>query len=384
MNFERVFAVAQREWREILRDRIYFLLAFLLPVMLMLVFGYGMSQDIENIAFAVVDEDRTPLSRDYAHHFIESRYFSFQGYLPSANAADRLLAERKLRVVIVIGPRFEQQLLAGRSGQVQTLIDGTFTTSTRTIQAYVEAINLAASTSIQTGYLARRLGLPLERAAGLLHPVVLDVRYLYNQEVRSIWSVAPGLIMMILMLVPPLLMALSVVREKETGAIYNVCTSTITRAEFLTGKLLPSVTISGINAGILWLLATLYFHTPFKGSFLFFAFATLLYILCTTSLGLLISLLVRTQQAAMIISLVMSIIVSIQFSGLITPVSSLSGGNYAIAHAFPAMYYNAVVKGAFLKAVGLDVLWPQLLLFVLYATAVFFLCYLLFHKRTRT
>lgn len=384
MNFARVFAVAQREWREILRDRIYFLLAFLLPVMLMLVFGYGMSQNIENIAFAVVDEDRTPLSRDYAHHFIESRYFSFKGYLPDADAADRMLAQRKLRVVIVIGPNFAEQLSAGRTATVQTLIDGTFTASTRTIQAYVEAINLAASTSIRAGYLARRLGLPHARVAAMLQPAVLDVRYLYNQEVRSIWSVAPGLIMLILMLVPPLLMALSVVREKETGAIYNVCTSTITRAEFLTGKLLPSVTISCINAGILWLLATSYFGTPFKGSLAFFAAATLLYILCTTALGLLISLLVRTQQAAMIISLVMSIIVSIQFSGLITPVSALSGGNYAIAHAFPAMYYNTVVKGAFLKAVGFEVLWPELLLFTLYAIALFFLCHLLFRKRTRT
>lgn len=384
MNFTRVFAVAQREWREILRDRIYFLLAFLLPVMLMLVFGYGMSQDIENIAFAVVDEDRTPLSRDYAHHFIESRYFSFKGYLPDADAADRLLTQRKLRVVIVIGPRFAEELRAGRIGRVQTLIDGTFTASTRTIQAYVEAINLAASTGIRAGYLARRLGLPHARVVALLQPVVLDVRYLYNQEVRSIWSVAPGLIMLILMLVPPLLMALSVVREKETGAIYNVCTSTITRAEFLTGKLLPSVSISCINAGILWLLATLYFNTPFKGSLLFFALATLLYILCTTALGLLISLLVRTQQAAMIISLVMSIIVSIQFSGLITPVSALGGGNYAIAHAFPAMYYTTVVKGAFLKAVGFEVLWPELLLFAAYATVLFLLCHLLFRKRNRT
>lgn len=384
MKLARVLAVAQREWREILRDRIYFLLAFLLPVMLMLVFGYGMSQDIENVAFAVVDEDRTPMSRDYARHFVESRYFSFKGYLSDADAADRLLARRKLRVVIVIGPRFAEQLRAGRTAQVQTLIDGTFTTSTRTIQAYVEAINLAANAEIRTGFLARRLGLPPQRVAELLHPVVLDVRYLYNQEVRSIWSVAPGLVMLILMLVPPLLMALSVVREKETGAIYNVCASTITRAEFLIGKLLPSVTISCANAGILWLLATWHFGAPFKGSLSFFAVATLLYILCTTALGLLISLLVRTQQAAMIISLVMSIIVSIQFSGLITPVNALSGANYAIAHAFPAMYYQAVVKGAFLKAVGFDVLWPQLLVFGLYAIAAFLVCHLLFRKRTRT
>ena len=278
MNLERVFAVAQREWREILRDRIYFLLAFLLPVMLMLVFGYGMSQDIENIAFAVVDEDHTPTSRDYAHHFIESRYFSFKGYLPNANAADRLLAERKLRVVVVIGPRFEQELLDGRSGRVQTLIDGTFTTSTRTIQAYVEAINQAASTEMRTGYLARRLGLPLERAAGLLRPVTLEVRYLYNQEVRSIWSVAPGLIMMILMLVPPLLMALSVVREKETGAIYNVYASTVTRGEFLVGKLAPNVAIGVVNAAVLWMIAVFYFRAPFKGSLACFAAGTLLYL----------------------------------------------------------------------------------------------------------
>ena len=384
MNLARVFAVAQREWREIVRDRMYFLLAFLLPVMLMLVFGYGMSLDIENIAFAVVDEDQTQMSRDYAHHFIESRYFSFKGYLPDAEAAGRLLARRQLRVVVVIGPRFSKELLAGREARVQTLIDGTFTTSTRTIQAYVEAINMAANTGVRAAYLARHLGLPLERVADLLQPVVLDVRYLYNQEVRSIWSVAPGLIMLILMLVPPLLMALSVVREKETGAIYNVCSSTITRAEFLTGKLLPSIAISCLNAAILWLLATQYFGAPFKGSLVLFAVATLLYILCTTALGLLISLVVRTQQAAMIISLVMSIIVTIQFSGLITPVNALTGGNYAIAHAFPAMYYDATVKGAFLKAVGFEVLWPQLLLFVLYASALFVLCHLLFRKRTRT
>ena len=382
MNLTRVFTVAQREWREILRDRIYFLLAFLLPVMLMLVFGYGMSQDIENIAFAVVDEDHTQMSRDYAHHYIESRYFSFKGYLPDAEAADRLLAKRKRRLGLPPS-RVAEQLRAGRAAQVQTLIDGTFTTSTRTIQAYIEAINLAANANIRGGYVARRLGLPPSRVAELLNPVQLEVRYLYNQEVRSIWAVAPGLIMLILMLVPPLLMALSVVREKETGAIYNVCSSTITRAEYLTGKLLPSVAISCVNAVILWLLATRYFGAPFKGSLLFFGVSTLLYILCTTALGLLISLLVRTQQAAMIIAVVMSIIVSIQFSGLITPVSALTDANYAFAHAFPAMYYNTMVKGAFLKAIGFEVLWPQLLIFVFYAIALFLVCHRLFRKRTR-
>ena len=383
MNLRRVLAVARKEWREIVRDRIYFLLAFLLPVMLMLVFGYGLSQDVENVAFAVVDEDRTPMSRDYAHHFIESRYFSYQGHLATAAEADRLLADRKVRLVIVIGPNFEERLLEGRQAQAQALIDGTFTTSARTIRAYVEAINAAATARVQVGYLTRKLGLPTDRALELLQPVKLEVRYLYNQEVKSIWAVAPSLMMIILMLVPPLLMALSVVREKETGAIYNICSSTISRAEFLAGKLLPSIGIACVNAVILWALAVWYFRAPFKGSLPFFAFATLLYIFCTTGLGLLISLLAKTQQAAMIISTVMSVIVSIQFSGFITPVSSLRGGSWVLAHLFPAMYYNDVVKGVFLKGVGFAVLWTDIAAFLLYWAAVMALCHGLFRKRMR-
>ena len=383
MNLRRVLAVAHKEWREIVRDRIYFLLAFLLPVMLMLVFGYGMSQDVENVAFAVLDEDRTPMSRDYAHHFIDSRYFSYQGHLMSAKEADRLLADRKVRVVIVIGPSFERRILEGRGAEAQALIDGTFTTSARTIRAYVEAINAAASARVQVGYLTRKLGLSTDEAIQLLQPVKLEVRYLYNQEVRSIWAVAPSLMMLILILVPPLLMALSVVREKETGAIYNICASTITRAEFLAGKLLPIIGIAGANALILWGIAVWYFGAPFKGSAIFFVLATLTYVLCTTGLGLLISLLVKTQQAAMIISTVLSVIIAIQFSGFITPAASLQGGAWVVAHIFPALYYNDVVKGVFLKGVGFAVLWFDVAVFVLFACVVLVLCHALFRKRMR-
>lgn len=383
MNPRRVLAVAAKEWREIVRDRIYSLLAFLLPPMLMLVFGYGMSQDVENITLAALDQDRSAASRDYLSHFTGSRYFAFRGYLDSPRQIDPLLAGGRLRAVLVIPPRFEARLKAGRTARVQTLIDGTFTTSARTIQGYVEAINQAASTGLQIDYLASKAGIPPDRAALWLNPVRLETRYLYNQEVKSIWAVAPALIMFILTLVVPLLTALSVVREKETGAIYNVYASTVSRGEYLLGKLLPNVAIAAVNTVPLWLLAVYYFGAPFKGGLWFFACATLLYIVCVSTIGLFVSLLVRTQQAAMILSVVFSVIVSLQFSGLIAPVFSMTGANYVIAHLFPPMYFTSVMQGSFLKGIGFGLLWPDLLVFAAWGLGLGLVCHRMFRKRVR-
>ena len=384
MNRKRLLAVAYKEWREILRDRIFFLLAFGLPIVLMLVFGYGITPDVENVPLAIVDYDRSAMSRDYAQHYIKSRYFDCKGYLRSLQEAGTLLTGGQIRVTIVIPEHFQEELLEGRAVAIQTLIDGTNTGPARTIQGYIDAINSAVNGELQVGYSARRLGIPLERAQLMLQPVKLAVRYLYNQEVRTLWDIVPSLIMFILLLTAPLLTALSVVREKETGAIYNVYVSTISGAEFLAGKLLPNVLIAFINAVILWLMATFYFGAPFKGSLLFFFIATLFYVICVSSMGLLISLLVRTQVAALMIAVVLGFIIGIQFSGMLTPIASLTGSNYVIAHFFPAMYYNTVVQGTFLKGLGWTALWREVMLFVAYSAGLLGVCYCLFHKRMQT
>jgi ABC-2 type transport system permease protein/ribosome-dependent ATPase len=384
MNPKRLIAVAYKEWREILRDRIFFLLAFILPIVLMLVFGYGTTRDVENVPFAIVDYDHSSASRDYAQHYIDSRYFNFKGYLHSVGEIDRLLAGGQIRVAIVIPERFQKELLAGRSTTIQTLVDGTFTAPARTVQGYLDAINSAVNSQLQVDYIARHLGIPLERAQLMLQPIRMEVRYLYNQEVRTVWDRAPSLIMFILILTAPLLTALSVVREKETGTIYNIYASTISGAEFLAGKLLPNVLISFVNAIILWLMATLHFAAPFKGSIPFFFIATLFYVICTSSMGLLISLLVRTQTAALMVTVVLGFIIGVQFSGMLTPISSLTGSNYVIAHLFPAMYYNTVIQGTFLKGLGLAVLWREIAVFLVYSAVLLGMCYFLLHKRTRT
>jgi ABC-2 type transport system permease protein len=376
--------VALKEWKETTRDRLFLLLAFLLPALWLVVFGYGLNLDVENIPFAVLDRDRSELSRDYLHRFMQSRYLSFQGYADDERALDRLLTETKIRAAIIVPERFQEQLAAGEPASVQTLLDGTFPLHTDIAKGYVIAINQAFTEERLIEYLRRTRGLTQEQADALVRPLTVEVRYLYNEEVRSTWSMVPALVMFTLMLASPLLTALGVVREKETGSIYNIYSSTVSRAEFLTGKLLPYIVISLVNVCVLWLMAVGLFQVPFKGSFLLFFSASVLFVCCTTGIGLLISLLVQTQMAALIITMVVAMIPTILFSGLLVPVASLTRGAKVQAHLYPAMYYTNIVRGSFLKGVGADVLWTDLLALAMFAVALSGLTYRLFTKRPKT
>ena len=375
--------MAFKEWRETTRDRLFLSLAFLLPALWLVVFGYGLNLDVEDIPFAVVDRDHSELSREYLQRFIQSRYFSFRGYADEEPTLDRLLAETKIRAAIIVPERFQEQLAAGEPVAVQTLLDGTFPLHTDIAKGYVIAINQAFTEERLIDFLRRSRGLTQEQAGVLVHPLSVEVRYLYNEEVRSTWSMVPALVMFTLMLASPLLTALGVVREKETGSIYNIYSSTVTRAEFLTGKLLPYIVISLVNVCVLWLMAVGLFQVPFKGNFLLFFSASVLFVFCTTGIGLLISLLVQTQMAALIITMVVAMIPTILFSGLLVPVASLTRGAKVQAHLFPAMYYTDIVRGSFLKGVGVEVLWIDLLALAMFAAGMGGLTYQLFTKRPK-
>lgn len=375
--------MALKEWKETTRDRLFLLLAFLLPALWLVVFGYGLNLDVEDIPFAVVDRDHSELSRDYLQRFIQSRYFSFQGYADEERALDRLLTGSKIRAAIIVPKRFQEQLVAGDSVAVQTLLDGTFPLHTDIAKGYVIAINQSFTEDRLIEHLRRSRGLTREQAGALVRPLSVEVRYLYNEEVRSTWSMVPALVMFTLMLASPLLTALGVVREKETGSIYNIYSSTVSRAEFLTGKLLPYIVISLVNVCMLWLMAVGLFQVPFKGQFLLFFSASVLFVFCTTGIGLLISLLVQTQMAALIITMVVAMIPTILFSGLLVPVASLTQGAKVQAHLYPAMYYTNIVRGSFLKGVSVDVLWIDLLALAIFAAAISGITYRLFTKRPK-
>ena len=381
MSWRRVAAVARKEWQEIVRDRIVAALAFLLAPMLMLVLGYGMLEDLEHVPLAIADHDRSAASRDYARHFTESRYFRFLGEVTTEREIDRLLADGVVRVVLVIPEQFEATLTSGQPVAVQALLDGTFTRTARTVKAYLEAITAEVSRDVETRSLVARLGITPERAETLAAPLRMEVRYLYNQEARSIWGLGPSLVMFTLSLVTPLLTALNVVREKESGAIYNVYASTITRAEFLIGKLLPNVAVGCVNGVVLWAIALAAFGVPFKGSAPFLLVATTLYVVTAASAGLLVSLVVASQQAALSISLVLTMIIVIQYSGMITPLSSLTGVAWLIARVLPVSHYTTIVQGTFLKGAGLFELWTNAVVVAAHAALMFGAAWWLFRKR---
>ena len=384
INMTRVRAVAGKECREILRDRLFFTLAFVVPAFLMLMFGYGISLDVENIPFAVLDYDNSSMSRDYLHRFIDSRYFDYKGSVRTERDLDPMLAHSDIRFAIIVPPKFQENLLAGRPAGVQSIIDGTFPFRTSTSKGYVIAINAEFNGELLADYISRHLGVSQKQAAAMAQPVGLQLRYLYNQEMKSIWSIASAMMMLVLMICPPFLTALGVVREKENGSIYNIYASTVTRGEFLIGKLAPYVGISVINILILWFIATSVFGAPFKGNPLFFFIVSVIYVTCTTGIGLLVSLIVRTQVAAMMLTTIVTVVPSMLYSGLLVPIASMDAESKFEAHLFPAMYYTEIALGSFLKGIGLNQLWGNVLVLTLYAGVLWTLSYFLFHKRPKS
>lgn len=383
MNVRRIFAVVDKECREIVRDWLTLTMAFVLPSALLLLIGFGMTFDVENIPVAVVDRDRSAASRDYASRFTGSRYFDYKGHLSDERDATALLTDGKLRAVIIIPEQFERMLLSGRPAAVQILLDGAFPDRTRLTKGYINAINAAASEDSVARYLAQVRGQSIEDAKRSMAPFTLEVRYLYNQAVKSDWSIPPKLIMFILFFVPAFMTSLRVVREKEIGTIYNVYASPLTRLEFLVGKLLPYVVIAFVNLVLLWLLVLWVFEVPFKGSFALLLAAGGLYVIGTTALGMLVSVFVRTQMAAMVISLFISFVPALQYAGLEVPVASMGPDAQVVAHVVAAMHFTNIISGSFLKGVGLEVLWLDLVALAAYAASLVTLCYLLFRKRVR-
>lgn len=381
MNLTRVWAVTYKEWREILRDRLFFAMAFVLPVGIFLVLGFGISFDVEKIPFAVLDQDRSPMSRDFLHRFMDSRYFDYKGDVHSERELDPLLAHSDIRFAIIIPPRFQEQLLAGQASSIQSLIDGVFPYRAEVTKGYVAAIIGNFNAQSLADHLARKLGISKQQAMLQVSPVHLESRYLYNQALRSQWSISSGLMMLVLMVTPPFLTALGVVREKENGSIYNIYASTISRSEFILGKFLPYLLISCLNIVILWWVVMTVYGTPFKGHPLFYYAASVIYVICTAGVGLLVSLLVWTQVAAVMLTMVVSFVPAMLYSGLLVPIESMATATKIEAHLFPTLYFLRISWGSFLKGLGWTELWFDVCALLFYATLLWVVGFINFHKR---
>ena len=351
-SLARLTAVASRESKELLRDKVRMAFALLGAVFMMVIFGYGISLDVENLAFAVYDQDQSPQSRAYLEAFRSSRYFEEHAPIQSADELHKRLQRSEIKIALEIPPGFGRDLYAGRQPTVAAWLDGGMPFRAETSRNYVEAVHTAN---------LEQLAAQSSPAQNKQAVAKLETRFRYNQDVISVNAIGPGVMALILAFIPAMLTALGIVREKELGSITNFYATPLTRLEFLLGKQAPYLAVSLINLGLLVAMNRWLFGVPFKGSGLTLAVGGLLYVLATTSMGLLISAFTRTQIAAILGTMIITSLPTIQFSGLIVPRSSLDGSAALMGMLFPAGHFLDIAVGTFTKALDLRQLWPQCL-----------------------
>jgi ribosome-dependent ATPase len=348
----RMLSYTRREALELRRDPIRATLAIIGSVILMFVMGYGINLDVEKLDFAVLDRDDTTISRDYVLDIAGSRYFSEKPPLASYAELDQRMRRGELALAIEIPPGFGRDLLRGDPVEIGAWIDGSMPARAETAGSYVQGIH--------ANWLARKARQVYGDAAteGLF---TLETRFRYNPDVKSLVAMVPAMIPLLLMMVPAMLTALSVVREKELGSIVNLYVTPVTKLEFLLGKQIPYIVIGLFNGLLLLSFAVLAFDVPFKGSLAAFALGGVLYVAAATGLGLLVSSFMRSQIAAIFATTLLTLIPAIQFSGMIDPVSSLEGLGALFGKIYPTTYFMTISRGTFSKALGFeDLVWDFL------------------------
>ncbi|RVT91739.1 ABC transporter ATP-binding protein/permease [Rhodovarius crocodyli] len=338
---QRMMAYARREALELRRDPIRAALAMLGSVLLMLVIGYGINLDVENLTYAVLDRDDTTVSRDYALQISGSRYFSERPPVTDYADLDRRMRNGELSLVVEIPPGFGRDVARGRQVQIGAWIDGAMPSRAETVRGYVQGMHAA--------WLTQKAREVLGTAAASFQ---IETRYRYNPDIQSLVAMVPAVMPLLLMMIPAMLAVLSVVREKELGSIINFYTTPVTRLEFLLGKQAPYILLALLNFLMLTGFALFVFRVPMSGSFWALSAAALLYVVCSTAMGLLISSFMRSQIAAIFGTALITLIPAVQYSGMTDPVSSLEGAGAVIGSVYPTTHFITIARGTFSKALG--------------------------------
>ena len=353
-SVQRMISYLWRESLELQRDPIRASLALGGSILLMFVIGFGISMDVEDLRYAVLDRDQTTLSRDYALQLSGSRYFIEQPPISNYAELDRRMRSGELTLAIEIPHGFMRDALRGNGVQIAAWVDGAMPARAETVEGYVQGMHQS--------WLAKEAA---TQGIGTAPAASVETRFRYNPDVKSLPAMVPAVIPMLLLMLPAMLTALAVVREKETGSITNLYVTPVTRSEFLLGKQLPYVGLAMINFGLMALLAVTIFGVPITGSFLALALAALIFSFAATGMGLLASSVTNSQIAAMFLAMIGTIIPATQFSGLLDPVSSLEGSGKLIGEIYPATHMITISRGVFNKALGFadlsGSLWQMLL-----------------------
>ena len=368
-RFSMIWTFARREAKELLRDKIRLFFAVFGPLIIMASVSWGISFDVRNLKFAVYDRDQTAASRELVEYFDGSRYFLQQPPIQSEAEIDTVLKSSGAILVIDIPSGFGRDLARGLKPEVGFYVDGSMPFNATNIRGYIG--------SLITAYTKDRIaesGLPVSLKA----PAGIEPRFMYNQDFDSINAIAPGVMMLVLMMIPAMMSAVGVVREREIGSIANFYASPAAVAQYLIGKQLPYIAVGMVNFAAMMLMIIYLFGVPLKGSFAGLAIGTLLMVSATTALGLLISCFVRSQLAAIFATAIITMIPAQTYSGFLYPLSTMEGGALIIGKTFPSSWYYTVSVGSFTKGLHTaDLLHEYAAIAAFAATSLILACLLL-------
>ena len=343
-SLARAFSYSLREALELRYDPVRLVMALFGSLILMLILGFGITMDVNDLSYAVLDRDQTTLSQNYTLNLSGSRYFVERPPITDYADLDRRMRSGELSLAIEIPNGFARDVQRGTPVQIGAWMDGAMPQRAETVQGYVQGMH--QSWLVETA--KTRFGQDLSTGAA-----TIETRFRYNPDVKSLPAMVPAVIPMLLLMIPAMLTALSVVREKELGSIVNLYVTPVTRSEFLIGKQLPYIVLAMLNFLLMTLLAVTLFDVPVKGSFMTLLLATLVFVGFSTGFGLFASTFTRSQIAAMFFAMIGSMLPAIQFAGMINPVSSLEGVGRMIGEIYPATHYITISRGVFNKALGM-------------------------------
>jgi ABC-2 type transport system permease protein len=352
---ERLKHMLIKEFIQVFRDPRMRAVIFVVPVMQLLVFGYAVSTDVKHVATAVYDLDHSVTSRELVSRFVKSGYFAVVEHVASETRARALLDRGEARVLLHVDRGFEEDLRAGRTAQLQMLVDGTDSNTAGIVLGYSAKITGQFSQEILNAQVRRLLG--STRQPG---QVELQTRAWFNENLESRNFYVPGVVAMIVTLVTLLLTSMAVVREKEIGTMEQIMVTPITPAEFILGKTLPFALFSFVDVIVVALVGVLWFDVPIRGSLGLLLFATALYLLTTLGIGLLISTVSQTQQQAMMTTFFF-FMPAVLLSGFMFPIANMPRVVQWLTYLNPFRYFLVIIRGIFLKGVGPSILWPQML-----------------------
>ena len=364
----RIAAIADKEWLQIRRDTRSLILSLILPVLLILLFGFALTVDVKNVKLAIYDQDKSAASRRFIEQFAHTEYLNIVNYAENYREIDKAIDSGKVALALVIPRNFENLIKNGKKVDVQLIADGSDSTSAAVAIGYIKAITANYNIDMKIKEL-KRAGI-----SSFDPPLDIRSRVLYNPELESKNFIIPGLIVLILSIISALIASLTISREWERGTMETLMTTPVRSWELMTGKLIPYLFIGLFDVVIAAAVGHFVFDVPMKGNFIEFYLLALLFLIGTTGQGVLISAATKVQVVSVQFAMVLTFLPSFILSGFIFPIQNMPLFIQGFTHIIPARYLIVIIKGIALKGIGLAILWTQVIFLFAFAAIILFIC----------